>query len=89
MKQTLSPTETSFEALQQKSSSQNSFITIENLQEQKDFSAKYASLAQRYAYASLQISPQDEFYQLTLTTTADTGGSSTATSTTSEERGIK
>ena len=87
MKQTLSQGK-SFEALQQKSSSQNSFITIENLQEQKDFSAKYASLAQRYAYASLQISPQDEFYQLTLTTTADTGGSSTTTAPSSEERGI-
>jgi len=72
MKQTLSERK-AFENLQQKSSSQTSFIAIENLQKNSSFVEKFPSLAQKYGYASLQISPQDEFYLLTFTTTTGEG----------------
>ena len=60
----------SFQELQEKNASQTAFITIENLSENTTFSKKFPQLATKYKYASLQISPQNDFYLLTLTATA-------------------
>ena len=60
----------SFQELQEKNASQTAFITIENLSENTTFSKKFPQLTTKYKYASLQISPQNDFYLLTLTATA-------------------
>ena len=65
-----------FSLLQEQSSSQTSFVAIENLQQHKSFAQKYPELAKQYGYASLQVSPEEEFYQLTLTATSRNGHSS-------------
>lgn len=69
-----------FGILEEKSNSQTAFVAIENLSEHTAFAKKYPALGARYGYASLQISPQENFYQLTLTTTADKGEAALADS---------
>ena len=75
----------SFQELQEKNASQTAFITIENLSENTTFSKKFPQLATKYKYASLQISPQNDFYLLTLTATAP----NTTQSPENQEAGIR
>ena len=75
----------SFQELQEKNASQTAFITIENLSENSIFSKKFPQLATKYKYASLQISPQNDFYLLTLTATAP----NTTQSSENQEAGIR
>ena len=75
----------SFQELQEKNASQTAFIIIENLSENSIFSKKFPQLATKYRYASLQISPQNDFYLLTLTATAP----NTTQSSENQEAGIR
>ena len=75
----------SFQELQEKNASQTAFITIENLSENSIFSKKFPQLSTKYKYASLQISPQNDFYLLTLTATAP----NTTQSPENQEAGIR
>ena len=65
-----------FAALKEQSSSQTAFVAVANLSESSAFAKKYPALAARYGYAALQLSPEEHFYQLTLSATAAKVGES-------------
>ena len=77
LKQSLAQ-EARFAALQEQCSSQTAFVALANLSQLSAFAKKFPALAARYGYAALQLSSQEDFYQLTLTATAEKPNTETA-----------